>query len=512
MSSLQNEVKILRSRTDVKTEKIEKSYNIVIAVTGSVATIKLVELINLLKEKFSIYQNDKISSKILRTELKIRIVMTENSKHFMPKRKLVNMLADMKIEIFDDADEWNTWKKMSDPVLHIELRKWADICLIAPLDANTMAKLANGICDNLLTCLVRAWDTSKPLVYCPAMNVHMYNHPITKEQLCRLQSFGYLRVDAIEKVLACGDFGMGAMASLETIVNKVTECLLNPISSRRPSLPKPILNQQPTYPIISRTEDKNSINSNFKLNSNGLSLLNNIRAGSTLSIQSVPNIVIKNHRMNSNLSPKSNDFIFRQGSSTKRTNSYNLKNSNNYRICTPISRYPRNGRSAGCTSLQNLNAATGTEFNSLIDNNLPISSEDDEEYDDFDPSRLLEQSMVVEDDVNAYNTQQKFDHIELNNEFINEIDDSVQTRIVKDLRVNKLLNTTKFLDLCYVEDRKVYTCSICHHDYQSRKSMARHLKEQHVQGNIYDCEPCGVSYKRKEQLIRHIKKHHKATN
>lgn len=62
------------------------------------------------------------------------------------------------IEVFTDENEWSTWQKRGDPVLHIELRKWADMILIAPLSANTMAKIVNGICDNLLTCVMRAWD------------------------------------------------------------------------------------------------------------------------------------------------------------------------------------------------------------------------------------------------------------------------------------------------------------------------------------------------------------------
>ncbi len=53
---------------------------------------------------------------------------------------------------------------MGDPVLHIELRRWADVLLVAPLSANTLAKMANGLADNLLTCVVRAWDFSKPLL------------------------------------------------------------------------------------------------------------------------------------------------------------------------------------------------------------------------------------------------------------------------------------------------------------------------------------------------------------
>ena len=65
-----------------------------------------------------------------------------------------------------DEEEWHEWQKKGDPVLHIELRKWADLLVVAPLSANTLAKLAQGLCDNCLTSVVRAWDWSKPLLVC----------------------------------------------------------------------------------------------------------------------------------------------------------------------------------------------------------------------------------------------------------------------------------------------------------------------------------------------------------
>ena len=86
-----------------------------------------------------------------------------------------------------DSDEWNLWEKRGDPVVHIKLRDWADLLLLAPLDANTLAKLAQGLCDNLLTCVIRAWDLKKPLIFCPAMNTHMYSHPFTQQHITILK-------------------------------------------------------------------------------------------------------------------------------------------------------------------------------------------------------------------------------------------------------------------------------------------------------------------------------------
>src|SRR6185369_6888844 len=90
-----------------------------------------------------------------------------------------------------DEDEWpgrNDGQRYerSDQVLHIELRRWAEVFLIAPLDANTLAKLANGLCDNCLTCVWRAWDQARPLFLAPAMNTLMWQHPLTVRHLLQL--------------------------------------------------------------------------------------------------------------------------------------------------------------------------------------------------------------------------------------------------------------------------------------------------------------------------------------
>lgn len=129
-----------------------------------------------------------------------------------------NMLP---VEIFCDEDEWTTWKGLEDPILHIELRRWADIMVLAPLDANTLGKIACGLCDNLLTCIIRAWKPNKPLLFAPAMNTFMWKHPITANQVQALKSFGYEEIPCIQKVLACGDNGLGAMAETNVIVKNV---------------------------------------------------------------------------------------------------------------------------------------------------------------------------------------------------------------------------------------------------------------------------------------------------
>src|SRR5262249_35282924 len=90
-----------------------------------------------------------------------------------------------------DEDEWpgmdagRRWQR-GDPVPHIRLRRWAELLLIAPLDANTLAKLAGGLADNCLTCVWRAWEPSRPVVLAPAMNTLMWEHPLTGRHLRQL--------------------------------------------------------------------------------------------------------------------------------------------------------------------------------------------------------------------------------------------------------------------------------------------------------------------------------------
>ncbi|XP_041600721.1 phosphopantothenoylcysteine decarboxylase isoform X4 [Vulpes lagopus] len=151
-------------------------------------------------------------------QLEVAVVTTERAKHFYSPQ-------DIPVTLYSDADEWEMWKCRSDPVLHIDLRRWADLMLVAPLDANTLGKVASGICDNLLTCIIRAWDCHKPLLFCPAMNTVMWEHPITAQQVGQLKAFGYVEIPCVAKKLVCGDQGLGAMAEVGTIVDKVKEVL-----------------------------------------------------------------------------------------------------------------------------------------------------------------------------------------------------------------------------------------------------------------------------------------------
>ncbi|XP_028807115.1 probable phosphopantothenoylcysteine decarboxylase [Neltuma alba] len=123
--------------------------------------------------------------------------------------------------LYTDDDEWHSWNKLGDRVLHIELCRWADIMVIAPLSANTLGKIAGGLCDNLLTCVVRAWDYSKPLFVAPAMNTLMWTNPFTERHLMAVDELGINLIPPVPKRLACGTYGNGAMAETSTIFSTV---------------------------------------------------------------------------------------------------------------------------------------------------------------------------------------------------------------------------------------------------------------------------------------------------
>jgi phosphopantothenoylcysteine decarboxylase len=174
---------------------------ILIGLTGSVACTKIYDLINAMQHI---------------PNLEIKIISTQASLLFIDVTKI-------KYKVYTNNDEYTPYTKGK--VLHVELRNWADLFLIAPLDANSLGKISTGICDNLLLCVCRCWDFDKPIIVAPAMNTKMYLHPVTSKQFAILKEWGYLIIDAIEKTLACGDVGIGAMQDPVNIVKFVEEVL-----------------------------------------------------------------------------------------------------------------------------------------------------------------------------------------------------------------------------------------------------------------------------------------------
>jgi len=175
-----------------------RPFRILLGCTGSVASIKIPILVDQLQKKFE----------DLKYPVSISVVPTANAIRFFPTQSVINSGG----KVYTDDDEWKAWSSRVssdvDRVLHITLREHADIVVVAPVDANTLAKLANGLCDNLLTCILRAWPPNKPVIVAPAMNTQMYFHPFTSVHLKTLKEFlGYEIMDVVEKTLVCGERG-----------------------------------------------------------------------------------------------------------------------------------------------------------------------------------------------------------------------------------------------------------------------------------------------------------------
>ncbi|KAI6122472.1 flavoprotein [Pisolithus croceorrhizus] len=188
-----------------QSERSPHHTHVLLVTTGSVASIKA----PLIVKELLRYRN-----------IKVEVVSTKSSLTFFDAKDV----EEAGSRVWTDDDEWSDSYKIGDPILHIELRRWADIVLVAPCSANTLAKIAGGLCDNLVTSLLRALSPTTPTYVFPAMNTLMYEHPLTAEHLRVVRDVvRYNVVGPIGKNLACGDAGLGAMTEWRDIVKIVVE-------------------------------------------------------------------------------------------------------------------------------------------------------------------------------------------------------------------------------------------------------------------------------------------------
>ena len=174
--------------------------NILLGVSGGIAAYKAAEIVRLL----------------VKAEATVRVVMTTNAQEFMTPLTLQSLSGNpVSTDTFDLTQE--------SEIGHIRLADSADLVLIAPATANILAKLAHGLADDLLSTLLLV--TRAPVVVAPAMNVHMYAHPATQENLKTLQRFGHHIIEPAEGELACGYEGKGRLAEPEQIVECVEAAL-----------------------------------------------------------------------------------------------------------------------------------------------------------------------------------------------------------------------------------------------------------------------------------------------
>jgi len=175
--------------------------NILLGVTGSIACYKACDLIGLFKKE----------------GWSVRCAMSRDAARFITPLTLETL----------------TGKKVADDMFripeeripeHISLSDEADIVVIAPATADIIARIAAGICDDILTCAVCATD--RPVLFAPAMNDKMFNNPVIQDKIRYLQEKGYRFAEPVVGHLACGREGIGHLAPLETIVEE-TRKLLN---------------------------------------------------------------------------------------------------------------------------------------------------------------------------------------------------------------------------------------------------------------------------------------------
>lgn len=167
---------------------------IVLGVTASIAAYKAASLIRL----------------FLKEEAQVKVIMTEFAKEFITPGTLSTLSTHpVNTDFFiSDTGEWNS---------HVGYGEWADLMIIAPATANTIAKMAYGIVDNLL--LATYLSTTAPVIVAPAMDCSMYAHPATQRNVEILKSFGNTIIDPAEGELASGLSGKGRMPEPENIID-----------------------------------------------------------------------------------------------------------------------------------------------------------------------------------------------------------------------------------------------------------------------------------------------------
>ncbi len=170
--------------------KFLENRNILIGVTGGIAVYKVADIIRELKKN----------------KANVKVIMTPFSERFVGK---------ITFETLSHNKVYTDWKE--DPLVHINLARWAEVFLIAPCTVNTLSKIANGIGDNLLTTTVLAYKGK--LIIAPAANTVMYKNPVIQENIKKLKELGHIIVEPEFGILACEEEGEGKLAGKERIID-----------------------------------------------------------------------------------------------------------------------------------------------------------------------------------------------------------------------------------------------------------------------------------------------------
>jgi phosphopantothenoylcysteine decarboxylase/phosphopantothenate--cysteine ligase len=179
---------------------VTKQKNVILGVSASVAIYKSCDIIRRLKDE----------------GCEVTVVMTAEAQELI-KPVLFQSLSGNKVYcgLFDSPESWE--------IEHISLADKADCVLVAPATANIIGKIASGISDDLLTCVICA--TKAPVLVAPAMNENMYKNKITQGNIEKLRSSGYKFIEPRTGKLACGKMGVGCLAEVEEIIKEVKKIL-----------------------------------------------------------------------------------------------------------------------------------------------------------------------------------------------------------------------------------------------------------------------------------------------
>ena len=169
---------------------------VVLGVTGSIAAYKIANL----------------ASMLVKLNADVHVIMTQNATHFITPMTFETLTNNKCIvDTFD--------RNFNFDVKHVSLAKRGDLFLVAPCTANVIGKVANGICDDMLTTTIMA--TKAPVLFSPAMNTGMWENPVLQDNLKKLQHYGYHVIEPVVGRLACGDTGSGKMPSEETLLEHI---------------------------------------------------------------------------------------------------------------------------------------------------------------------------------------------------------------------------------------------------------------------------------------------------
>ena len=181
---------------------------VLLIICGGISAYKSLELIRILRKNNN----------------KIKTVLTKSGKEFVTPLSITS-LSNEKVytDIFDYKNE--------SEIDHISLSRWADVILIAPATANTISKISNGLADDLASTLVLA--SNKKIFIAPAMNVRMWEHKTNKENIKRLNEFGYRFIGPEIGDMACGEYGEGKMSEPEKIFDTLDKYFKNIEDNKR---------------------------------------------------------------------------------------------------------------------------------------------------------------------------------------------------------------------------------------------------------------------------------------